>query len=78
MHLMSYSGYTYEELLARNDEATNELLDRLDILVDGRYVEKLRNLSLQYRGSENQRVIDLKKTRETGEIVLYKYEFDDI
>ena len=78
MHLMSYSGYTYEELLARNDEATNELLDRLDILVDGRYVEKLRNLSLQYRGSENQRVIDLKKTRETGEIVLYTSEFDDI
>ena len=74
--VMSYSGYTYEELLERNDPATNELLDNLDILVDGKFIIEQRNLTLVYRGSENQRVIDINKTRETGEIVLYQSEFD--
>ncbi len=76
LRLMSYTGYTIEELLARQDPETDELLCLLDILVDGRYVEKLRNLTLVYRGSENQRVIDMNKTRETGEIVIYKSDFD--
>ena len=61
--LMSYSGYTYEELLARNDEATNKLLGLLNILVDGRYDKTLRNLTLLYRGSENQRVLYLNGTK---------------
>lgn len=74
--LMSYSGYTLEELRARGDAATDELLGMLDILVDGRYVEKERNLTLIYRGSENQRVIDMRKTREAGEVKLYKSDFD--
>ncbi len=74
--LMSYSGYTYEELVGRHDPEADELLGLLDILVDGRYVEKLRNLTLVYRGSENQRVIDMNKTREEGRIVLYKSEYD--
>ena len=52
------------------------MLDMLDILVDGRYVESLRNLTLIYRGSENQRVIDMNKSRAAGEIVLYKSDFD--
>lgn len=76
LSLMSYSGYTLEELTARHDPATDELLGMLDILVDGRYVEALRNLTLLYRGSENQRVIDMNKTRDAGEIVLYQSEFD--
>ena len=74
--LMSYSGYTLEELRARHDADTDELLDMLDILVDGRYVEAQRNLTLIYRGSENQRVIDLRKSREEGKIVLYHSDFD--
>ena len=68
---MSYSGYTLEELEGRGDAATDELLGLLDMLVDGRYIEEQRNLTLIYRGSENQRVIDMNKTREarkaTGE-----------
>ena len=48
----------------------------LDMLVDGRYVESLRNLTLIYRGSENQRVIDMNKTREQGKVVLYHSDFD--
>ena len=74
--LMSYSGYTYEELTARHDPQTDELLGLLDILVDGRYIEAQRNLTLIYRGSENQRVIDMNKTRAQGKIVLYKSDFD--
>ena len=80
--LMSYSGYTLEELEARHAAATDELLSLLDILVDGRFVESLRNLTLIYRGSENQRVIDMnntRKARENGngdEVVLYRSDFD--
>ena len=82
--IMSYSGYTLEELEAKaeSESAVGELLGMLDILVDGRYEEKLRNLTLVYCGSENQRVIDMNKTREArkagkgDEIVLYKSEFD--
>lgn len=76
LHLMGYSGYTLEELKDRHDEETDELLGLLDMLVDGRYIEKERNLTLVYRGSENQRVIDMNKTREEGRIVLYRSEFE--
>ena len=76
--LMSFSGWTYEELRAMKKPAVDELLDLLDILVDGRFVEAERNLTLVYRGSENQRVIDMVKTREQGEVVLYKSEFVDL
>ncbi len=82
--IMSYSGYTLEELEAKaeSEPAVGELLGLLDILVDGRYEEKLRNLTLVYCGSENQRVIDMKRTREAraagngDEVVLYKSDFD--
>ena len=80
--LMSYSGYTLDELEARHDPATDELLGMLDILVDGRYDEKLRNLTLIYCGSENQRVIDMNKTRKAraegdeGMVVPYRSGFD--
>ena len=79
-----YTGYTLEELEAKaeNESAVGELLGMIDILVDGRYEEKLRNLTLVYCGSENQRVIDMNKTREAraagkgDEVVLYKSDFD--
>ena len=74
LHLISYTGYTYEELLERNDPETNELLSLLDILIDGRYIEEQRNLTLLYRGSENQRLIDMNKTTP-GNIVLYDKEY---
>lgn len=76
LSLMSYSGYTLEELQARGDADTDELLGLLDILVDGRFIEEERNLTLLYRGSENQRVIDMNKTRAQGEVVLWKSEFE--
>ena len=70
-----YSGYTYEELTGESRarcEVTDEMLEMLDVLVDGEFVEEKRNISLQFRGSENQRLIDVRKTRESGEIVWWK------
>ena len=71
-----YTGFTYEELFLpdcrAHTENTSALLSNIDILVDGRYIEAQKNISLQFRGSENQRVIDLNKTRKTGEITLWE------
>jgi len=76
LSLMSYTGYTYDELKARKDPATDELMDMLDILVDGRFVLALRDLTLIYRGSSNQRVIDMNKSRAAGRVILYRSSFD--
>ena len=62
-NVMTYSGYTYEQLqdMAVTDEHVRHLLSVTDILVDGRYVQQLRDLELKYRGSSNQRIILLNK-----------------
>lgn len=71
-----FSGFTYEELTTDGThpycEVTEELLSLGDVLVDGRYVDELRNISLRFRGSENQRLIDLGETRKTGKITLWE------
>lgn len=56
---------------SKNIEATRELLALLDVLVDGPYIEELKNIRLKFRGSSNQRVIDMQKTLERKECVLY-------
>ena len=69
-----YSGYTLEQLQGESRarcEYTDEMLSMIDVLVDGRFVMEKKNIRLRFRGSENQRLIDLNKTRETGEIVLW-------
>lgn len=70
LDLWSYSGFTLEELQDRHDQATDALLNEVDVLVDGEYVEELRDLTLHFRGSSNQRVIDMNATRQKGQIVL--------
>ena len=72
LDVWSYSGFTLEELAERaeKDKATRALLSELDVLVDGPYEEAQRDLTLHFRGSRNQRVIDMKKTRKAGRIVL--------
>ncbi len=73
--IWSYTGFVYEKDLQegqrKHTDVTDEMLSYLDVLVDGPFVLSLRDLSLWFRGSQNQRVIDMKKTRETGNIVLY-------
>ena len=71
-----YSGYTLEQLQGRVDSRarcayTDRMLSYIDVLVDGRFVLEKKNIRLRFRGSENQRLIDLNKTREAGEIVLW-------
>ncbi len=75
-HLMIYTGYLLEELQKMPDGGVQRLLELADILVDGPFVLAQRNLTLPYRGSENQRVIDMVKTRAAGEVVLYQSEYD--
>lgn len=55
-----YTGYVYETLVSLNDPQVNDLLAHIDVLVDGPYKKELRDLSLDWRGSSNQRVIRLK------------------
>lgn len=76
IHLMIYTGYLLEELQKMSDPGVQRLLELADILVDGPFVLEERNLTLQYRGSENQRVIDMVKTRAAKNVVLYRSEYD--
>lgn len=66
-----YTGYTYEQLLEMNNIYINGILWDCDVLVDGEYVKELRDTQLKWRGSSNQRVIDMKRTRESGKVVLW-------
>ena len=72
LNLIVYTGYTYEELqkLGESRSAVQKLLDLTDLLIDGRFVLEQRDLSLLFRGSRNQRVIDMNQTRESGELTL--------
>ena len=70
-----FTGFTLEELLENGSyprtEFTDEMLSMIDVLVDGRFVNSLKNISLRFRGSSNQRIINVKETMGTGKIVLY-------
>lgn len=70
-----YSGYTYEELIERPGSPEYELLRRCEVLVDGRFVEELRDPSLLYRGSSNQRLIDIQQSLRQGQAVLWESMF---
>ena len=68
-----YSGYLYDsELLKgkKNTPYTLEILKNIDILVDGRFVEELYSLNIKFRGSSNQRIIDVQKSLKENKVVL--------
>ena len=73
-----FTGNLYEELTSnelshpKRIPETEELLSLVDIMVDGRFEEEKKRLGLRFRGSENQRIIDMHKTREIGEIVIWQ------
>jgi len=63
-----WSGYTFDQIIS--DEKKRRLLECVDVLIDGRFEINKRNISLKYRGSENQRVIDVKKSLKENKICL--------
>ena len=67
-----YSGYTIDQLIDRNDEETNKCLNEIDVLVDGRFVEAKKDPTLKFRGSSNQRILDLKPSLQTHKFIEYK------
>ena len=69
LDIWSYTGYTYEKLCSSDDPAVHALLDELDVLVDGPFVLSQKDLTLEFRGSKNQRIIDVKESLKTGETV---------
>lgn len=74
--IWAFSGFTWEELNTAGShpccEVTPELLSLLDVLVDGRFQQALYDISLRFRGSANQRIIDVPKTLQSGNIVLWQ------
>ena len=70
MSLWCYSGWTFEEL-QKQGEDVQKLLSIVDVLVDGKFIEERRTLSLQFRGSDNQRLIDVRKSIKKGSAVEY-------
>jgi len=65
-----YSGNTYETLIKKECPYIKQILEEADILIDGPYIQQLKNLNLLWRGSSNQRVIDLKKTNAYQEVIV--------
>ncbi len=80
LNLWVYTGFTFEDLmkLSKTKPIYREFIERIDVLVDGRFIESKKNLSLLFRGSSNQRLIDIPKTLEQGEVVLFnEYEYNE-
>jgi len=69
--VVTYTGFTYEQLIDDRTDA-EILLAQTDILIDGKYIHALRDINLQFRGSSNQRIIDVVETRKSGLIVLWE------
>lgn len=68
-----YTGFTFEELLERNEEKwTGWILERIDYLVDGPFIESLKNPNLRFRGSSNQRIIDVQKSIREKKVILWE------
>ena len=70
-----YTGFTLEELKGKSrarSEYVDEFLSYIDVLVDGRFMKEKKNLSLRFRGSENQRLIDLQRTLRENKIILWQ------
>ena len=74
-NIWCYTGYVFDKDLIENGRAnceyTNEFLSYIDVLVDGPFVESLKNISLKFRGSSNQRIIDIQKSIKENKTIIY-------
>ena len=80
MNLIIYTGYTYERLMELKDERPDffELLTFADILIDGPFVMAKRSLELKFRGSSNQRIIDVQESLAKGQVVLHQIQLEEM
>ena len=65
-----YTGYVWEDII--KDDTLKEILKRTDVLVDGAYIDELRDISLPFRGSSNQRIIDVQESLKQNQVILWK------
>ena len=71
-NLWLYTGFTFEELLQDASSLQYKLLTMIDVLVDGKYEENLRDVTLKFRGSLNQRLIDVQKSLQEGKVIVWE------
>lgn len=76
MNIWCYTGFTFEQLIkmSKKDKTIMDFLKNIDVLVDGPFIQKLHSYNLKFKGSSNQRIIDVKKTLKEGKVVLYKLD----
>ena len=74
-NIWCYTGYLFDKELLSDSrarcEVTDEMLSLIDVLVDGRFIEEMKDISLAYKGSSNQRIIDVRASLDSGTVVLY-------
>ena len=71
-HIILFSGYTFEQIM--EDEKKRVCLEKVDVLIDGEYMEEFRSLELRFRGSSNQRVIDVPASVMAGQAIVLDWE----
>ncbi len=76
LDIWCYTGYSFEYILKHQDQnkGWQELLKQIDVLVDGKYIDELADSHLKFRGSSNQRIIDVKESMRTGEVRILDYD----
>lgn len=74
LNVITYTGFTYEELIQSKNKNVLELLNKTDILIDGKFILDLKDENLMFRGSSNQRAIDVKKSIKENRIVEYDFK----
>ena len=72
LNVWAYTGFVYEDLINSNKKDLLELLFEIDVLIDGKFEKSKKSLDCPFRGSSNQRIIDVKKSIENKEIILFK------
>ena len=80
LNVWCYTGYTYEKLmeLAKSDESIIDFLKEIDVLIDGPFILAKKSFDVMFRGSKNQRIIDVKKSLKKGSVVeIKKYQYKD-
>lgn len=74
LNVITYTGYTYEELIQSKNKDVLEFLNKTDILIDGKFILELKDENLMFRGSSNQRAIDVKKSMKENRIIEYDFK----